>query len=553
MQLRGHCAPLGLALLAACSSKVGGGSDCGDGARSGAESCDGGDLGGATCSSVGAGTGPLSCRPDCTLNLAACTGGGPRCGDGMAAGIEPCDGGDLRGQTCGSAGYAGGTLACLADCRYDVSGCTGPGPQCNNNTGEGLEQCDGADLRGNTCQSLGMGSGSLACRTDCTFDATGCTTQTPAYNLSDAIGCEGIFNPNQMLDYHLTMTAGDWNTLLIQPDDGSSTVVVGAEVACRLPPGDWGPSILVGVHRKRSGGTNKVGINIDINHYFSRQRYYGLKNLVFDNSVSSGDVSDGSPNAMIQEYLAWRMMILSGAISSRAAFINLHVNATLVGVMLNLEAVDKVFLRSRFGDDSGWLYKLSGGPGDGLRTHETDGLGGANPYDDYFCFWANGQGCAIPADVASTLPDHLRIDQMLRVGAINALIANTDAPIFKNNNYCYYDYAGKRAYVPWDLDTCMRQGYDVFAGTGIGGRTTMYTDVLFPTWESDYDQILTTVMAGPLTRGAIDAELDRVVTVASPSMAVDPYATGDPAADVASLKSWWDVQYSAVAAQVQAH
>jgi hypothetical protein len=43
-------------------------------------------------------------------------------------------------------------------------------------------------------------------------------------------------------------------------------------------------------------------------------------------------------------------------------------------------------------------------------------------------------------------PAHLDIGQLLRFGAVNA---NTDGPLFKDNNYYYYyDYAsGPRAYI----------------------------------------------------------------------------------------------------------
>lgn len=52
---------------------------CGDGAIGGAEQCDGANLGGASCASVkGPGTfalpgKALSCKPDCTFDMSACT------------------------------------------------------------------------------------------------------------------------------------------------------------------------------------------------------------------------------------------------------------------------------------------------------------------------------------------------------------------------------------------------------------------------------------------------------------------------------------------------
>jgi len=52
------------------------------------------------------------------------------CGNAVIEGVEVCDGVALGDATCGSLGYAGGTLACLADCTgYDTAACTGePGP-----------------------------------------------------------------------------------------------------------------------------------------------------------------------------------------------------------------------------------------------------------------------------------------------------------------------------------------------------------------------------------------------------------------------------------------
>jgi hypothetical protein len=47
---------------------------------------------------------------------------------------------------------------------------------CGNNIKETGEQCDGSDLGGATCQSLGYSGGTLSCRPDCTFNTSGCWT-----------------------------------------------------------------------------------------------------------------------------------------------------------------------------------------------------------------------------------------------------------------------------------------------------------------------------------------------------------------------------------------
>jgi len=58
------------------------------------------------------------------------TGIEPFCGDGMIDGMEVCDGGDLDGQTCQSLGLGGGVLSCRPACDlFDTSGC---GPSSTN-------------------------------------------------------------------------------------------------------------------------------------------------------------------------------------------------------------------------------------------------------------------------------------------------------------------------------------------------------------------------------------------------------------------------------------
>ncbi|HEX6899194.1 MAG TPA: MopE-related protein [Thermoanaerobaculia bacterium] len=149
---------------------------CGDGlANLTGEACDGGDLRGATCGGLGLGTGTVSCTASCTLDTNACSGP-PRCGDGIlnVAG-EVCDGADLGGDTCVSLGLGPGTLACSGACKFDTTGCTAA-PAC----GDGVinqpgEVCDGADLGGLTCTDAGFLGGTLGCNADCTLNASSCT------------------------------------------------------------------------------------------------------------------------------------------------------------------------------------------------------------------------------------------------------------------------------------------------------------------------------------------------------------------------------------------
>ena len=59
--------------------------DCGNGVVEWPEQCDGGDLGGDTCKTLGFKRGSLSCAADCTLDTSQCKGGGGGGGGGTCA------------------------------------------------------------------------------------------------------------------------------------------------------------------------------------------------------------------------------------------------------------------------------------------------------------------------------------------------------------------------------------------------------------------------------------------------------------------------------------
>lgn len=95
------------------------------------------------------------------------------CPNGILDPGEDCDGAHLGGSTCQSLGLGDGSLACLPSCRFDVTGCSLQA-DCGNGLREYPETCDGTDLGGATCESLGLSDGTLGCAPSCELDATGC-------------------------------------------------------------------------------------------------------------------------------------------------------------------------------------------------------------------------------------------------------------------------------------------------------------------------------------------------------------------------------------------
>jgi len=153
-------------------------SQCGNGVIEGLEYCDGLDLGGKDCTSLNLGTGALTCTATCEFDTSGCSMF-EQCGNGVVEGNEQCDGYNLNGKNCVSVAgqtYSGGTLACKSDCTFDTSGCTSTGPVCGNDLLEAGEACDGNQFQGGaSCVSMGFGGGQLGCKADCTLDTSGCT------------------------------------------------------------------------------------------------------------------------------------------------------------------------------------------------------------------------------------------------------------------------------------------------------------------------------------------------------------------------------------------
>lgn len=101
------------------------------------------------------------------------------CGNNIQEPPEECDGTDLDGYSCSSLGYDGGTLSCNTNCTRNTSSCFNNVPTCGNNVKEAGEECDGADLGGASCSTFGFNNGSLSCNSNCTYNKGACFTIIP--------------------------------------------------------------------------------------------------------------------------------------------------------------------------------------------------------------------------------------------------------------------------------------------------------------------------------------------------------------------------------------
>ena len=133
-------------------------------------------------------SGTRTCNPQGT-GWSACAGEIVPCGTPGVCCPAPqtCGGGvclctpttcNALGRNCGIVGDGcGGLLNCGACPGGQTCGAVNPGvcgTLCGNGIAESGEQCDGADLTGQTCQSFGFSSGSLSCTLQCAFNTSAC-------------------------------------------------------------------------------------------------------------------------------------------------------------------------------------------------------------------------------------------------------------------------------------------------------------------------------------------------------------------------------------------
>jgi len=163
--------------------------ECGNGVKEKGEQCDGEQLARQSCRSLGYTGGILSCESStCKFDVSSCA----ICGDSTIQIGENCEKDDLQGKTCKKLGLGSGTLVCDPSvCLFDTSQCgSSSGPLCGNGIAERGEECDGEDVLGSSCESLGFGRGKLRCNAEtCRFNTSRCSVNDPAKDISSDLTC----------------------------------------------------------------------------------------------------------------------------------------------------------------------------------------------------------------------------------------------------------------------------------------------------------------------------------------------------------------------------
>ncbi len=187
--------------------------------------------------------------------------------------------------------------------------------------------------------------------------------------------------------------------------------------------------------------------------------------------------------SMLREFICLYILRESGVPAAQASFANVYINNEYMGIYLNVEQVDDVFLDKRFNNDIGNLYKClyQGAPADlrdvesayddvryELKTNEE--LNDRTKLVELIQFLSNSGSKSFSDDLAN----HFHVDIYLRYLAVESLLGHWDSPTMLSNNYYLYedDITNKIVLIPYDLDNTL----------GIDWLGTDWSEVPFELW-----------------------------------------------------------------------
>jgi len=242
---------------------------------------------------------------------------------------------------------------------------------------------------------------------------------------------------------------------------------------------------------------DKKPLKIDINEFVSGQKYDELKK--FNLAPAAGDPS------FLREKIGYELHQHLGVKAPRCAFAKIYLNGEYWGLYQIIEQVDKTFLKDRFGNKDGNLFKSQGGaslqwiddnqstyedeafPKYELKTNKTE-----NDWSDLIAFMKLLDNTP-DAEFKEVLEEHFNVAGFLKDLAVQNYIMNNDNYFHGGNNYYLYHNTEtqKWEWIPWDLNNSMTN----YSGFGVTNSTPQTVPMIESSMLGDFD---------PLTRRILE-------------------------------------------------
>jgi len=256
-----------------------------------------------------------------------------------------------------------------------------------------------------------------------------------------------VFDGTLVRDYHLDVAPADL-ALMDNETYVRGTFQCGAETL-----GD------VGVRYKGNSSYFSPGpkksFKVDFNLYVAGQNFHGFKKLNFNNNFKDP--------SMMREKLGYDLHLASGVPAPRTAHANLYLNGVLQGVYTLVQQVDKTFLRTHFGDDSGNLFKATGfdcsltylgsDPALYMADYELKTNEIENDYTG-FVQLVHVLNNTPDAQFQAEIETVFHVDPFLSWLAVDTMLSHLDNYSGTGHNYYLYHNpgTGRFEFIPWDAN-----------------------------------------------------------------------------------------------------
>jgi hypothetical protein len=344
---------------------------------------------------------------------------------------------------------------------------------------------------------------------------------------------EKIFHRDRILSIHLTVEAKDWEGLPRRPFE-----YVRARFEC-------GETTIAAVGLRVKGNSSssvpnvRKSLKLDFDRFEKDRTFHGVNKLNLHNGFKDP--------TLMREHLAYRLFREAGVPASRTAYARVHITIpgvrkrSYLGLYTAVEQVNGPFLRDRFKDAGGNLWKGEGGSDFTDRGKDPSDYG---PYQlkrneergDYSGLIAFVRMIhdTPDRDFAATVEKHLDVKAFLAYTAVNTLLANLDSPTGTGHNYYVYrePASGRFTLIPWDLNEAfgnfrMGSGRDMerlSIREPYSGDKILFRKVLaVKRFREDYLALLKTLAAGPFSPASMAREIDRVDRLIRKAVEEDPF------------------------------
>jgi len=305
----------------------------------------------------------------------------------------------------------------------------------------------------------------------------------------------------------------------------------------------------IGIRLKGNTSRNakKQSFKIELDA-FQKSSYQGLKTFNLN-----GDHNDAS---LCREFLSAYVMNKAGNACLRAGFVKLFINETYYGLYTNSEVVNKTFVKSRFGNDNGNLYKCSW-PADlvwidnnqntyksiinksplnerayELKTNET-----ADNYLDLLALITTINKTST-ANFKAAIDTIFNVQSYLKILATEVLIGHWDNFFLNKNNYhLYFNTVTKKfEYTPYDMDNTfgVQWGIPNINNRNIhdwGNKSNSKAPLTYklfevPEYKRDYENYLRTLVDLVFNDKKLFPLIDGLKITLKEAIQTDPYYSG---------------------------